>query len=67
MTKEILEKIMQNNTPLEVNDISVEEKKTLAEFLSVRALLHRHSIFGFSRKDSMPGKSRASITAKSSS
>ena len=36
MTKEILEKIMQNNTPLEVNDISVEEKKTLAEFLSAK-------------------------------
>ena len=36
MTKEIIEKIMQNNTPLEVNDISVEEKKNLAEFLSAK-------------------------------
>lgn len=36
MTKEIIEKIIQNNTPLEVNDISVEEKKNLAEFLSAK-------------------------------
>ncbi len=36
MTKEIIEKIMQSNTPLEVNDISVEEKKNLAEFLSAK-------------------------------
>lgn len=36
MTKEIIEKITQNNTPLEVNDISVEEKKNLAEFLSAK-------------------------------
>ena len=34
MTKENVEKITQNNTPLDVNDISAEEKKTLAEFLS---------------------------------
>lgn len=34
MTKEIIEKICRKNTPLEVNDISVEEKKNLAEFLS---------------------------------
>lgn len=36
MTKEILEKICRKNTPLEVNDISVEEKKNLAEFLSTK-------------------------------
>lgn len=34
MTKEIIEKICRKKTPLEVNDISVEEKKNLAEFLS---------------------------------
>lgn len=34
MTKEIIEKICRKNTPLEVNDISVEEKKNLAEFLA---------------------------------
>lgn len=33
MTKEIIEKVTQNNTPLEVNDISADEKKNLAEFL----------------------------------
>lgn len=33
MTKENVEKITQNNTPLDVNDISVDEKKNLAEFL----------------------------------
>ena len=27
MTKEIIEKVTQNNTPLEVNDISADEKK----------------------------------------
>ncbi len=36
MTKEIIEKVMQNNTPLEVNDISADEKKNLAEFLSAK-------------------------------
>lgn len=34
MTKENVEKITQNNTPLDVNDISAEEKRNLAEFLS---------------------------------
>lgn len=34
MTKEIIEKICRKNSLLEVNDISVEEKKNLAEFLS---------------------------------
>ncbi len=34
MTKENVEKITQNNTPLDVNDISADEKKNLAEFLS---------------------------------
>lgn len=34
MTKENVEKITQNNTPLNVNDISAEEKRNLAEFLS---------------------------------
>lgn len=33
MIKEIIEKVTQNNTPLEVNDISADEKKNLAEFL----------------------------------
>lgn len=33
MTKEIIEKISSPVTSLEVNDISVEEKKNLAEFL----------------------------------
>lgn len=33
MTKENVEKITQNNTPLDVNDISAEEKRNLAEFL----------------------------------
>ena len=36
MTKEIIEKVTQNNTPLEVNDISADEKKNLAEFLSAK-------------------------------
>ena len=36
MTKEIIEKICRKNTPLEVNDISVEEKKNLAEFLAAK-------------------------------
>lgn len=36
MTKEILEKICRKNTPLAVNDISVEEKRNLAEFLSTK-------------------------------
>lgn len=34
MTKENVEKVTQNNTPLDVNDISADEKKNLAEFLS---------------------------------
>lgn len=34
MTKENVEKITQNHTPLDVNDISAEEKRNLAEFLS---------------------------------
>ena len=34
MTKEIIEKICRKNSPLEVNDISADEKKSLAEFLS---------------------------------
>lgn len=34
MTKENVEKITQNNTPLDVNYISAEEKRNLAEFLS---------------------------------
>ena len=34
MTKENVEKITQNNTPLDVNDISAKEKQNLAEFLS---------------------------------
>lgn len=34
MTKENVEKVTQNNTPLDVNDISAEEKKNLAGFLS---------------------------------
>lgn len=34
MTKENVEKITQNNTPLDLNDISAEEKRNLAEFLS---------------------------------
>lgn len=34
MTKENVEKITQNNTPLDVNDISAEKKRKLAEFLS---------------------------------
>lgn len=34
MTKENVEKITQNNTPLDVNDISADEKRNLAEFLS---------------------------------
>lgn len=29
MTKENVEKITQNNTPLDVNDISAEEKRNL--------------------------------------
>ena len=33
MTKEILEKITQNRTPLAVSDISVEEKKELKAYL----------------------------------
>ena len=36
MTKEIIEKVTQNNTPLEVNDTSADEKKNLAEFLSAK-------------------------------
>lgn len=36
MTKEIIEKVTQNNIPLEVNDISADEKKNLAEFLSAK-------------------------------
>lgn len=36
MTKEIIEKVTQNNTALEVNDISADEKKNLAEFLSAK-------------------------------
>lgn len=36
MTKGIIEKVTQNNTPLEVNDISADEKKSLAEFLSAK-------------------------------
>lgn len=36
MIKEIIEKVTQNNTPLEVNDISADEKKNLAEFLSAK-------------------------------
>ena len=36
MTKEIIEKVTQNNTSLEVNDISADEKKNLAEFLSAK-------------------------------
>lgn len=34
MTKDNVEKVTQNNTPLDVNDISADEKKNLAEFLS---------------------------------
>lgn len=34
MTKENVEKITQNNTPLDVKDISAKEKQNLAEFLS---------------------------------
>lgn len=34
MTKENVEKVTQNNTPLDVNDISANEKKNLSEFLS---------------------------------
>lgn len=34
MTKENVEKITQNNTPLDVNDISAEEKRNLSEFFS---------------------------------
>ena len=36
MTKENVEKVTQNNTPLDVNDISADEKKNLAEFLSYK-------------------------------
>lgn len=36
MTKENKKKIFQNNTPLDVSDVSPEEKKVLAEFLSAK-------------------------------
>lgn len=36
MTKENIEKIMQKNVSWDVNDISPEEKKDLAEFLSAK-------------------------------
>lgn len=36
MTKENMKKILRNNTPLDVSDVSPEEKKVLAEFLSAK-------------------------------
>lgn len=36
MTKEIIEKVTQSNNSLDVNDLTSDEKKNLAEFLSAK-------------------------------
>ena len=67
MTKEIIEKICRKNTPLEVNDISVEEKKNLAEFLAAKGFTTSLFTCVSFRRVSMPGRFRASRTVKTSS
>lgn len=50
MTKENVEKVTQNNTPLDVNDISADEKKNLAEFLSDKGFTISTFYFRFFQK-----------------